>query len=92
MRESGLVPFWKRRRKRHGAYDSRGRLAGKRMTSERAVEVEARGNVGHWEADTVARARDCVLTLVERKTGLALVGKLKDRTTESQNWLLLPSG
>jgi transposase, IS30 family len=74
-----------RRRKRYGAYDSRGRLAGKRMISGRPAEVETRGHAGHWEADTVAGAgsRDCVVTLVERKTGLVLVGKLADRTTES---------
>jgi IS30 family transposase len=77
----------KRRRKRYGAYDSRGRLAGKRMISERPDEVEARERVGHWEADTVigAGSKDCVLTLVERKTGLLLVGKLPDRTKESFN-------
>jgi IS30 family transposase len=71
-----------RRRKRYGAYDGRGRLAGKRMISERPAGVEARGHVGHWEADTVAGSgsKDCVVTLVERKTGLVLVGKLADRT------------
>jgi IS30 family transposase len=75
----------KRRRKRYGAYDSRGRLAGKRMIAERPEEVESRGRVGHWEADTVAGAgtKDCVFTLVERKTGLVLVGKLADRTARS---------
>src|SRR5215212_3443421 len=75
----------KRRRKRYGAYDSRGRLAGKRMISERPPEVEAREVVGHWEADTVAGAisKDCVVTLVERKTGLVLIGKLSDRTADS---------
>jgi len=75
----------KRRRKRYGAYDSRGRLAGKRMISERPAEVEARERVGHWEADTVmgAGSKDCVATLVERKTGLVLVGKLADRTARS---------
>ena len=75
----------KRRRKRYGAYDSRGRLAGKRMISERPAEVESRGRVGHWEADTVAGSgsKDCVLTLVERKTGLVLIGKLADRTARS---------
>jgi len=75
----------KRRRKRYGAYDSRGRLAGKRMISERPAEVEAREVVGHWEADTVmgAGSKDCVVTLVERKTGLLLIGKLADRTAES---------
>jgi transposase, IS30 family len=72
----------KRRRKRYGAYDSRGRLAGKRMIAERPAEVESRERVGHWEADTVAGGgdKDCVLTLVERKTGLVLIGKLADRT------------
>jgi IS30 family transposase len=77
----------KRRRKRYGAYDSRGRLAGKRPISERPQEVEAREQVGHWEIDTVmgAGGLDCVVTLVERKTGLALIGKLSDRTKESFN-------
>lgn len=72
----------KRRRKRYGAYDSRGRLAGKRMISERPAEAEAREVVGHWEADTVmgAGSKDCVVTLVERKTGLVMIGKLADRT------------
>jgi IS30 family transposase len=75
----------KRRRKRYGAYDSRGRLAGKRMISERPPEIETRSQVGHWEADTVAGSgtRDCVVTLVERMTGLVLIGKLRDRTAES---------
>jgi transposase, IS30 family len=75
----------KRRRKRYGAYDSRGRLAGKRMIAERPTEVEARSHVGHWEADTVmgAGTKDCVATLVERKTGLVLIGKLADRTARA---------
>src|SRR5919197_1061865 len=77
----------KRRRKRYGAYDSRGRLAGKRLISERPAEVETRRQVGHWETDTVmgTGSRDCVVTLVERKTGLVLIGKLGDRTKESFN-------
>lgn len=75
----------KRRRKRYGAYDSRGRLAGKRMISERPPEVEARERVGHWQADTVAGAgsKDCVATLVERESGLVLSGKLADRAARS---------
>jgi IS30 family transposase len=75
----------KRRRKRYGAYDSRGRLAGKRLISERPAEVEARGSAGHWEADTVmgAGSKDCVVTLVERKTGLVPIGELADRTARS---------
>ena len=77
----------KRRRKRYGSYDSRGRLAGKRPISERPREVEAREQVGHWEVDTVmgTGGPDCVVTLVERKTGLVLIGKLQDRTMGSFN-------
>src|SRR5215207_370400 len=75
----------KRRRKRYGSRDSRGLLAGKRMISERPAEVETRRTPGHWEVDTVlgTGSRDCVLTLVERKTGLVLIGKLPDCTKES---------
>ena len=69
----------KKRRKRYGAYDSRGRLAGKRHISERPAEVEARIEVGHWEIDTVMgneHGRNSVLTLVERATGYLVMGKL----------------
>src|SRR5436305_1477669 len=77
----------KRRRKRYGAYDSRGRLAGKRHISERPTSVEERREVGHWEIDTVmgAGSKDCIVSLVERKSGLVLIGKLADRTTASLN-------
>jgi IS30 family transposase len=69
----------KKRRKRYGAHDSRGRLAGKRHISERPSEVEGRHVIGHWEIDTVKgddQARHSVVTLVERRTGYLEVGKL----------------
>jgi IS30 family transposase len=49
--------------------------------------VETRGQVGHWEIDTVmgTGSKDCIVSLVERKTGLVLIGKLQDRTTASLN-------
>ena len=77
----------KRRRKRYGSYDSRGKLAGKRPISERPPAVETRQQVGHWEIDTVmgSGSKDCIVTLVERKSGLLLIGKLADRTTASLN-------
>lgn len=77
----------KQRRKGYGHYDSRGRLAGKRHISERPASVEDRGEFGHWEADTVmgTGSKDCILSLVERKTGLVLIGKLPNRTTASVN-------
>lgn len=77
----------KRRRKGYGHYDSRGRLAGKRHISERPPSVEGRREFGHWEIDTVMGrgSKDCILSLVERKTGLVIIGKLPDRTTASVN-------
>lgn len=77
----------KRRRKRYGSYDSRGRLADKRRISERPSVVETRKRTGHWEIDTVmgTGSLDCIVSLVERKTGLVLIGKLADRTTASLN-------
>jgi IS30 family transposase len=77
----------KRRRKGYGHYDSRGRLAGKRHISERPPSVESRQEFGHWEIDTVMGrgSKDCILSLVERKTGLVIIGKLPDRTTASVN-------
>ena len=74
----------KRRRKRYGKYDSRGRLAGKRHISERPATVEDRRQVGHWEIDTVMGSADlhCILTLVERKSGYVLIGKLSSRTQQ----------
>jgi IS30 family transposase len=73
---------WKRRRKRYGAYDSRGRLAGKRSIAERPAIVDRRRRVGDWEIDTImgTGARDCLVSLVERKTGYLLLGKLAART------------
>ena len=72
-------------RKRYGRYDSRGRLAGKRMIGERPSTVERRNRTGHWEIDTVmgqslGESSDCILTLVERKSGYVLIGKLAART------------
>ena len=77
----------KRRRKGYGHYDSRGRVAGKRHISQRPASAETRRELGHWEIDTVmgTGSKDCILSIVERKTGLLLIGKLSNRTTESLN-------
>jgi IS30 family transposase len=69
-------------RKRYRSHDSRGVLPGKRPIDERPAEVEGRLSTGHWEGDTVMGSdmRHCVLTLVERKTGYAIIKKLKTRS------------
>ena len=78
----------KRRRKRYGRYDSRGRLAGKRPIATRPAAVEARRQLGHWEADTMlgaGQAGPCVLSMVERKTGYVVLGKLARRASAEVN-------
>jgi IS30 family transposase len=78
----------KQRRKRYGRYDSRGRLAGKRMITDRPAVVNTRRELGHWEADTMlgaSQAGPCVLSLVERKTGYLLLGQLRQRLSAAVN-------
>jgi IS30 family transposase len=78
----------KQKRKRYGAYDSRGRLAGKRPITTRPPGAEHRSRLGHWEGDTMlgaGQAGPCVLTLVERKSGFLLLGKLPRRTAPFVN-------
>jgi IS30 family transposase len=77
----------KQKRKRYRSYDSRGRLAGKRPISERPPGAENRSRVGHLEGDTVIGSfdRHCILTLVDRKTGYVMIGKLFGRTTRATN-------
>jgi IS30 family transposase len=71
----------KRRRRRGGSGRRRGQRLG-RPLSERPPHVAARRQRGHWEIDTVVggTSRDGLLSLVERKTGYLLLGKLADRT------------
>jgi IS30 family transposase len=81
-------------RKRYGRYDSRGRLAGQRLIGERPASVETRHRTGHWEVDTMmgeslGESSDCILTLVERKSGYVLIGKLHARTAAEANRVLL---
>jgi IS30 family transposase len=83
----------KTRRKRYGQYDSRGRLAGKRGIAERPAIVAARSRIGDWEADTLLGALSdahCLLSLVERKTGYLVLGKLRARTTAAVNRRAIP--
>jgi IS30 family transposase len=72
----------KRRRKRYRANDSRGILRGKRDISERPAAAEKRLEKGHFEVDLMhgARAKACILTLVDRKTRLVLIRKLRDKS------------
>jgi IS30 family transposase len=76
----------KRRRKRYGKHDSRGRLAGKRPIQDRPGIVARRGRIGDWEVDTVhGRGKPCLATAVERKSGVVRIGPLPRATVEHTN-------
>lgn len=78
LRHSG-----KRRRKRYGSIEGRGIAKGKRSIDDRPASIDNRTTRYHWEADTVmgaAGCKHCMVTLVERKSGYTLIGKLSNRT------------
>jgi len=81
----------KKRRKRYNAYDSRGVLAGKRHISERPPVIDNRSRIGDWEIDLVMGRgdRDCILTLIERKSGVTKIAKLKNKSKKQTNSKLL---
>jgi len=58
-----------------------------RSIENRPNEVLTRLEAGHWEGDTVYSTKDgsreCLLTLVERKTRMELIFKIPDRTAKS---------
>jgi transposase, IS30 family len=73
----------KKCRKRNGRHDSRGRLAGKKLISQRPAIVEQRARTGDWEADTIHGSdKACALSLVERKSGLLCLGQLPRATAQ----------
>lgn len=86
----------KKRRKRYGTYDRRGKLPNCRSIEERPAIVNGRKRLGDWEADTMTgkRHQQAILTLTERKSRFTLLGKVSGRTAQAvQNQihrLLLP--
>jgi len=75
----------KQKRKRYaGGRDRRGQIPNRRPLSERPLQIEARKQVGHWECDTVigANHKGAVVTMVERKSGYAVMAKVSNKTSE----------
>jgi len=74
----------KQKRKRYaGGRDRRGQIPNRRPLSERPLQIEARKQVGHWECDTVigANHKGAVVTMVERKSGYAVMAKVTNKTS-----------
>ena len=82
-----------RRTLRHGRYKPRHQgpksspIPDRTPLSERPVEAGTKERIGDWEGDTVVGAKHlgAIATLVERKTGYLVAGKMPDGTASSLN-------
>ena len=81
----------KQRKKRYGAPDRRGQIKGRVSIDERPEVVDKRSRIGDWEADTVIgkQGGTVLLTLVERKTRLSVIGKAPNRTAQEVKGVIL---
>ena len=75
----------KKRRKRYGTYNRRGKLLNCRSIEERPAIVAHRKRLGDWEVDTVFGKdhKQALLTLTERKSRFTLLGKVSQRTAQA---------
>jgi IS30 family transposase len=75
----------KKRRKRYGSYDRRGRLKNRVSIDERPVIVDTRQRLGDWEVDTIIGKghRQAIVSLTERKARLALLRKVERKTSQA---------
>ena len=74
----------KKRRKRYGGYDRRGQLPNRVSIEQRPEIVQQRQRIGDWEVDTIIgkRHHQAIVTLTERKSRLALLRKVEQRTAD----------
>jgi IS30 family transposase len=75
----------KQRRKRYGCYDRRGTLPNRVSIDKRPEIVNSRQRLGDWEVDTVIGKgqQQAIVTLTERKSRLALIRKVDQRTAQA---------
>ena len=75
----------KQRRKRRNSRDMRGTIKNRVGIQERPKIVEKKIRIGDWEGDTVVgkNHQGALVTLVDRKTKLTLIGKVDRYTAET---------
>jgi IS30 family transposase len=75
----------KKRRKRYGRYSRRGQIPNQTFIDKRPAIVDRRARFGDWELDTVIGKghRQALVTLVERKSRLTLIAKVKRKTASA---------
>lgn len=72
----------KKRKKRYGSYDRRGKLKNRVSIDERPPIVDSRLRLGDWEVDTIIGKghKQALVSLTERKSRLALLRKVERKT------------
>ena len=75
----------KKRRRRVGEYDRRGKIPNQVSIEERPEIVDRRARIGDWEADTIIGAgkKGAIVTLVERKSRFTLLKRVARRTADA---------
>ncbi len=75
----------KKRRKRYGSYERRGKLKNRVSIDERPAIVDTRQRLGDWEVDTIIGKghRHAIVSLTERKSRLALLRKVERKTAQA---------
>ena len=74
----------KKRRKRYGSYDRRGKIPHQVSIEQRPEIVEQRTRLGDWEVDLIIGKghRGAVVTLTERKSRFTLIRKVASRSAD----------
>jgi len=75
----------KRRRKRFGSYDGRGKLKNRASIDLRPAIVDTRQRLGDWKVNTIIGEghRHAIVSLTERKSRLALLKKVERKTAQA---------
>jgi len=77
----------RKRRKRYGSRENRGRIVDRVGIEQRPQEVQARSRLGDWESDTIAGSSSsaCLASHVERVSKYTVLAKLPDAKAQSLN-------
>jgi IS30 family transposase len=74
----------KKRRKRYGKYDNRGKIPDRVMIDQRPEIVNKKERIVDWEVDTVIgkNHKGALITAVERKTKFSRIGYVRNKRTD----------
>lgn len=74
----------KKRKKRYGSYDRRGRIVGRIDIDARPAVVDAKERIGDWEIDTVIgkNHKGALVTIVERKSKFTLIKRVANKKAD----------